>query len=313
MNWKYEYKRKVSRPEDAIKDIHDGDCVILGHAAAVPKIVPKVMADHCEDYNDVIIFHMTTLGDNPLLHPRCYGHFRHVSNFLSGNSRETVNHLEGDFFPAYFHDVPEMIGDEIPCEVAIFQATPPNDEGYCSLGVSCDYALAAIRRARSVIIETNEMMPFVGGDNMIHVSQIDHIIPCAYALPELHSDAPSEVEQAIGRHCASLVTDGATLQLGIGAIPNAVLSELGDKNDLGIHSEMFSDGVAELMKRGIINGSRKTLHKGKVVSTFIMGSRELYEFVDGNEDIELYPVDYTNDPIIIARAAVPHDLHQLVP
>ena len=194
-----------------------------------------------------------------------------------------------------------MIGDEIPCEVAVFQATPPNEEGYCSLGVSCDYALAAIRRARSVIIETNELMPFVGGDNMIHVSQIDHIIPCAYPLPELHSENPSEVEQAIGRHCASLVADGTTLQLGIGAIPNAVLAELGDKNDLGIHSEMFSDGVADLMKKGIINGRKKSMHKGKVVATFIMGSRELYDFVDGNEAIELYPVDYTNDPIIIAQ------------
>ena len=301
MNWKEEYKRKISTTEKAIKDIHDGDCVVLGHAAAVPKLVPQAMADHCEEYNDVLIFHMTTLGDNPLLHPRCYGHFRHVSNFLSGNSRDAVNHLEGDFFPAFFKDVPEMIGDEIPCDIAVFQSTPPNSEGYCSLGVSCDYAIAAIRRARVVIIETNEMMPFVGGDNMIHVSQIDHIIPCAYRLPELHSDAPSEVELAIGRHCASLVTDGTTLQLGIGAIPNAVLTELGDKNDLGIHSEMFSDGVAELMRRGIINGSRKTMHKCKVVASFIMGSRELYDFVDGNDAIELYPVDYTNDPIVIAR------------
>ena len=266
MNWKEEYKRKVSRVEQAIKDIHDNDCVVLGHAAAVPKLVPHAMAEHCEDYNDVLIFHMTTLGDNELLHPRCYGHFRHVSNFLSGNSRDAVNHLNGDFFPAYFHDVPEMIGDEIPCDVAVFQATPPNEEGYCSLGVSCDYALAAIRRARSVIIETNELMPFTFGNTIIHVSQIDHIIPCAYRLPEMHSDSPTEVEQAIGRHCASLVTDGSTLQLGIGAIPNAVLSELGDKNDLGIHSEMFSDGVAALMRQGIVNGSRKTMHRGKVVA-----------------------------------------------
>lgn len=301
MDWKEEYKRKISDAETAIKDIRDGDCLVLGHAAAVPRIVPHAMAEHCEDYNDVLIFHMTTLGDNELLHPRCFGHFRHVSNFLSSNSRDAVNHLEGDFFPAYFHDVPSMIGEEIPCDIAVFQATPPNVNGYCSLGVSCDYAIASIRRARSVIIETNELMPFTYGNTMIHVSQIDHIIPCAYHLPELNSDAPSEVEQAIGKHCASLITDGATLQLGIGAIPNAVLSELADKNDLGIHSEMFSDGVAELMQKGIINGSRKTMHRGKVVATFIMGSRKLYDFVDNNPDIELYPVDYTNDPIIIAQ------------
>ena len=301
MNWKDEYKRKVSKPEDAIRDIRDGDCVVLGHAAAVPKIIPQAMADHCDDYNDVLIFHMTTLGDNPLLHPRCFGHFRHVSNFLSGNSRDAVNHLAGDFFPAYFHDVPDMIGDEIPCDVAVFQATPPNEEGYCSLGVSCDYALAAIRCAKSVIIETNEMMPFVYGNTMIHISQIDHVIPCAYPLSELHAEASSEVEKAIGRNCATLVVDGSTLQLGIGGIPNAVLAELGDKNDLGIHSEMFSDGVMELMKKGVITGRKKSMHKGKVVTTFLMGTRELYDFVDGNESIELYPVDYTNDPIIIAR------------
>ncbi len=301
MNWKDIYKRKISTPENAIKDIHDGDCVVLGHAAAIPHVVPHTMAEHCEDFNDVLFFHMTTLGDNELLHPRCYGHFRHISNFLSGNSRDAVNNLAGDFFPAYFHDIPEMIGDEIPCDVAIFQATPPNEEGFCSLGISCDYALAAIHRARSIIIETNEMMPFIGGDNLIHVSQIDHIIPCSYAIPELHSDAPSEIGQAIGRYCASLIADGSTLQLGIGAIPNAVLAELGDKNDLGIHSEMFSDGVADLMKKGNVNGRKKSMHIGKAVATFIMGSREFYDFANGNDNIELYPVNYTNDPFIIAQ------------
>ena len=301
MNWKEDYRRKVSKPAEAIKDIHDGQCVVMGHAAAAPHLIQQALADHCEDYNDVLIFHMTTLGDNPCYKPQCYGHFRHVSNFLSANSREVIERREGDFFPAYFKDVPSMIGGDIPCDVAVFQATPPNAEGYCSLGVSCDYALAAIRRARSVIIETNELMPFVFGDSMIHVSQIDHIIPCAYQLPELHADAPSEVEMAIGRNCASLVTDGSTLQLGIGGIPNAVLMALTDKNDLGIHSEMFSDGVAELMRRGNINGSRKTIHKGKVVATFIMGTRELYNFVDGNETIELYPVDYVNNPVVIAQ------------
>ena len=301
MNWKEEYKRKISTPVKAIADIHDGNCVVMGHAAAAPRLTQKALAEHYQDYNDVLIFHMTTLGDNPCLHPHCYGHFRHVSNFLSANSRDAVNNLEGDFFPAYFKDVPDMIGGDIPCDVAVFQTTPPNEEGYCSLGVSCDYAQAAIRAAKSVIIETNELMPFTYGDSMIHISQVNHIIPCAYHLPELHSTAPNEVELAIGRHCATLITDGSTLQLGIGAIPNAVILSLGEKNDLGIHSEMFSDGVAELMKRGIINGRRKTLHPGKVVATFIMGSRELYDFVDGNRDIELYPVDYTNDPFIIAQ------------
>ncbi|MBQ6046110.1 MAG: acetyl-CoA hydrolase/transferase family protein [Bacteroidales bacterium] len=301
MNWKDEYKKKVSTPERAIADIHDGNCVIMGHAAAAPRVVQKALAEHCLDYNDVLLFHMTTLGENECLQPKCYGHFRHVSNFLAANSREVVEELAGDFFPAYFKDVPGMIGGDIPCDVAVFQATPPNEEGYCSLGVSCDYAIAAIRAAKTVIIETNELMPFTYGETMIHVSQIDHILPCAYRLPELLSQEPSETELAIGKNCAELISDGSTLQLGIGTIPNAVLASLGEKNDLGIHSEMFSDGVARLMRSGNINGRRKTIHKDKVVATFVMGSNDLYEFVDGNHDIELYPVDYVNDPFVIAQ------------
>ena len=290
MNWKDDYRKKVSKPVDAIKAIHDGQCVVMGHAAAAPRLIQQTLADHCDDYNDVLIFHMTTLGDNPCYKPRCYGHFRHVSNFLSANSREVIERREGDFFPAYFKDVPSMIGNDIPCDVAVFQATPPNAEGYCSLGVSCDYAKAAIRAAKTVIVETNEMMPLTYGDTMIHVSQME------LQLPE-----PGEVEMAIGRYCASLVNDGSTLQLGIGAIPDAVLQSLTDKNDLGIHSEMFSNGVMELMRKGVINGRRKTLHRGKAVVTFIMGSRELYDFVDDNKDVEFHPVDYVNSPLIIAK------------
>ena len=301
MNWKDDYRRKVSKPTEAIKDIHDGQCVVMGHAAAAPRLIQQTLADHCEDYNDVLIFHMTTLGDNPCYKPQCFGHFRHVSNFLSANSREVIERREGDFFPAYFKDVPAMIGNDIPCDVAVFQTTPPNAEGYCSLGVSCDYAHAAIRAAKTVIIETNEMMPFTHGDTLIHVSQVNHIIPCAYRLQELNQPELGEVELAIGRNCASLVADGSTLQLGIGAIPDAVLQSLTDKNDLGIHSEMFSNGVMDLMKRGVINGRRKTLHRGKAVVTFIMGSRELYDFVDDNPDVEFHPVDYVNSPLVIAK------------
>lgn len=301
MNWKEEYRKKVSKPAEAIKAIRDGQCVVMGHAAAAPRLVQQALADHCEEYNDVLIYHMTTLGDNPCYTPKCFGHFRHVSNFLAANSREVIERREGDFFPAYFKDVPSMIGNDIPCDVAVFQATPPNAEGYCSLGVSCDYAKAAIRAAKTVIVETNELMPFTYGDTLVHVSQMDHIIPCAYHLQELQLPTPGEVELAIGRHCASLVADGATLQLGIGAIPDAVLRSLADKNDLGIHSEMFSNGVMDLMRSGVINGSRKTLHRGKVVVTFIMGTRELYDFVDENPDVEFHPVDYVNSPLVIAQ------------
>ena len=302
MSWKDDYNKKVCTPEEAIKDIHDGQWIALGHAAGVPKLVPHALAEHRNEYNGVHVFHMTTLGDNELLHPESYGHFHHVSNFLSGNSRQAIVDLAGDFFPGYFHDVPQMLGNEIPCDVAVFMATRPNADGYCSLSVSCDYALEAIRKAKVVIMELNDQMPFIGNEGaLVHVSQMTHIIPCSYALPELGMTEPNEVEAAIGRYCASLVDDGATLQLGIGAIPNAVLKELGDKNDLGIHSEMFSDGVMGLMQRGNINGKKKTLHPEKVVATFIMGSKELYDFCDNNPAIEVYPVDYVNDPVVIAK------------
>ena len=301
MNWKEDYQRKVTKPEIAIKDIHDGQCVVMGHAAAAPHVVQQALADHCEDYYDVLLYHMTTLGDNPCYQPRCFGHFRHVSNFLSANSRDVVERREGDFFPAYFKDVPSMLDRDIPCDVAVFQVSPPNAEGYCSLGVSCDYAKAAIHAAKTVIVEANEMMPFTYGDTMVHVSQVDHIIPCSYPLQELVLPEPGEAELAIGRHCASLVSDGSTLQLGIGAIPDAVLRALGDKNDLGIHSEMFSNGVMELMKKGVITGRRKTLHRDKAIVTFIMGTKELYDFVDQNEQVEFYPVYYVNIPLIIAK------------
>lgn len=301
MNWKDDYKKKVSKPIEAIKDIRDGQCVVMGHAAAAPRMTMQALADNCEDFFDVLIYHMTTLGDNPCYDPHCFGHFRHVSNFLSANSREVVERREGDFFPAYFKDVPSMIGNDIPCDVAVFQVTPPNEEGYCSLGVSCDYAKAAIHTAKTVIVEANDQMPFTLGDTMVHVSQVDHIIPCSYPLQELNLPAPGDVELAIGRNCASLVADGSTLQLGIGAIPDAVLQALTDKNDLGIHSEMFSNGVMELMKSGVITGRRKTLHRGKAVVTFIMGSKELYDFVNNNDKVEFHPVDYVNSPLIIAK------------
>ena len=301
MNWKEDYKHKVSKPEVAIKAIHDGQCVVMGHAAAAPRVIMQALADHCEDYYDVLLYHMTTLGDNPCYDPKCYGHFRHVSNFLSANSREVVERREGDFFPAYFKDVPSMLDNDIPCDVAVFQVTPPNAEGYCSLGVSCDYAQAAIHAAKAVIVEANEMMPFTYGGTMVHVSQVDYIIPCSYPLQELQLPEPGEVELAIGRNCASLVADGSTLQLGIGAIPDAVLRSLGDKNDLGIHSEMFSNGVMKLMQEGVITGHRKTLHRDKAIVTFIMGTKELYDFVNENDKVEFYPVDYVNSPLIIAK------------
>ena len=186
-------------------------------------------------------------------------------------------------------------------DVAVNQVSYPDSEGNCSFGLSCDYTKAAAEKARLVIAEMNENMPYVEGDNKIHISRLDYIIPTNLALPEIPLPKITDVEKAIGRNCASLIEDGSTLQLGIGAIPDAVLLFMGDKKDLGIHTEMFSDGVIDLVESGVVNGSKKTLHPGKLVATFLMGTRRLYDFVDKNACVEMRPVDYVNDPRVIAQ------------
>ena len=301
MNWKEQYNEKLTTVEEAIKCIHNGDGVVLSESAGIPRLTEKALAQHADTYHNVTIYHMLTLGDGEALGEMGYGHFRHFSNFLAANSRQHVWSGHGDFFPAYFKDIPGMLGKDIPCDVAVLTTTCPNSEGFLSVGVSCDYAMAAAKTAKTIIVEANAQMPFTYGDTLIHVSEVNHIIECDYPLPELTPAKIGPVEQAIGRNCAQLVEDGSTLQLGIGAIPDAVLAELKDKRDLGIHTEMFSDGVVDLALSGVINGNSKTLHRGKMVATFLMGTKKLYDFVNNNPMVEMRPVDYVNDPYVIGR------------
>ena len=302
MSWKETYKSRITTAEKAIKAIKDNDYVVFSETAGIPQLIAKTLADHREDYHNVHIYHMLTLGDAPYLKPECYGHFHHITNFVGGNSRQALLDQKADFIPCYFKDVPAMLGEAFPVDVAVVSVSNPDNEGYCSFGVSCDYAKAATQKAKTVIAEINEMTPHTFGvQNKIHVSEIDYIVPCAYNLPEIPNPTIGEVEKNIGKHCASLIKDGATLQLGIGAIPDAVLLFLGDKRDLGIHTEMFSDGVVDLVEEGVINNAKKTLHRGKLVSTFIMGTRKVYNFIDNNPNVCLYPVDYVNDPWVIGQ------------
>ncbi len=302
MSWKETYKSRITTAEKAIKAIKDNDYVVFSETAGIPQLIAKTLADHRDDYHNVHIYHMLTLGDAPYLKPECYGHFHHITNFVGGNSRQALLDQKADFIPCYFKDVPAMLGEAFPVDVAVVSVSNPDAEGYCSFGVSCDYAKAATQKAKTVIAEINEMTPHTFGvQNKIHVSEIDYIVPCAYNLPEIPNPTIGEVEKNIGKHCASLIKDGATLQLGIGAIPDAVLLFLGDKRDLGIHTEMFSDGVVDLVEEGVINNAKKTLHRGKFVSTFIMGTRKVYNFIDNNPNVCLYPVDYVNDPWVIGQ------------
>jgi 4-hydroxybutyrate CoA-transferase len=207
-----------------------------------------------------------------------------------------------DYTPCFFYEIPRLFKDNyLLVDVAMIQVSKPDKHGYCSYGLSNDYTKTAAEAAKIVIAEVNEKMPRTMGDNFIHVSDIDYIVETDYEITQLNPPKISEVERSIGENCAKLVEDGSTLQLGIGAIPDAVLLFLKDKKDLGIHSEMFSDGVVELYEAGVINNSKKSIHKGKMIVTFLMGTKKLYDFVDNNPSVELYPVDYVNNPCVVAQ------------
>ncbi len=301
MNWKEQYKDKIVTASEAVSVIREGDYVVCSHAAANPQVIMRELVAQKERFHGIHIYHMLPLGYGDYLLPENAAHFRHVTNFVGVASRQAIATGKADFLPCFFKDVPGLLGDAIPVDVAVVNVSLPDAEGYCSFGLACDYTQPAAMKARTVIAQVNECMPRVGSANRIHLSQIDRIVPCADPIPEIPRPTITDVEREIGRHCASLVADGDTLQLGIGAIPDAVLLFLKDKKELGIHTEMFSDGAMELIRSGVIDGSRKTLHPGKLVATFLMGTRALYDFVDGNPDVEMFPVDYVNDPAVIGQ------------
>lgn len=301
MEWREMYKDKITTAAKAIEAIRDNDYVVFSHAAGVPQEVSRELMAQKEKFHNVHIYHMLSIGKGEYLQPEAEGHFRHITNFVGGNSRQAIAEDRADFIPCFFYEAPKMFGEVFPVNVAVVQVSPPDKDGYCSFGVACDYTKPAADKAAIVIAELNDQMPYVGGDNKIHISQLDYIIPCSNPLFEIQPPQITDVEKEIGKHCASLVADGSTLQLGIGAIPDAVLLFLKDKKDLGIHTEMFSDGVIELVEAGVITGKAKTLHPGKLVATFLMGTRKLYDFVNNNPDVEMYPVNYVNDPWIVAK------------
>ncbi len=303
MSWEQEYKSRLCTAADAVQAIRSGNRLVLGHAAGIPTdLVDAMVANHAA-YRDVEVVHMFCLGEGHYMDPEMAPHFRHNALFVGPNARKAVEEGRADFIPVFFHEIPRLFVDgTLPVDVAMVLLSRPNDEGYCSFGISSDYSKPACEAAKVILAEVNPNMPFIaGGDNLIHVSKLTHIVESSHPIYELPAGKMGEVEKAIGMHCAELVPDGATLQLGIGSIPDAVLLQLKGKKDLGIHTEMFSDGVLELVESGVITGRCKTLHPGKMVATFLMGSRKLYDFVDRNEDVLMFPCDYVNDPTVIAQ------------
>ena len=301
MDWETLYKQRTTSAEEALKHISNGSRVVSGHAAAEPSYLLTVKSEHKEWYQDVEICHMVSLGKNEYCQKGMEGHFRHNALFVGANTKQAVSEGRGDYTPCFFYEVPRLFETEIPVDVALIMVTPPDQHGKVSLGVSVDYTRAAAKNAKIVIAQVNDQMPYTYGDSQMDVSEIDYFVEHSAPLPELKPAVLGDVEKAIGANCASLIHDGDTLQLGIGAIPDAVLLSLKGKKDLGIHSEMFSDGVVELVEAGVITNKKKELLPGKMVANFLMGSKRLYDFADHNENVAMYPADFTNDPVVVAK------------
>ncbi|MCL2724198.1 MAG: 4-hydroxybutyrate CoA-transferase [Polyangiaceae bacterium] len=281
--------------------MQSGMRVFIGSGAAAPIDLIEAFCARALSLHDVEACQIITLGGAPYTAREFSGHVRHNAFFIGSNARVAIHEGRADFTPVFLSEVASLLRGPLPVDVALVQVSPPDDHGYCSLGVSVDVVKPAVDAAKIVIAEVNPKMPRTYGDAFIHCSRITRFVDVDHPLPELPSEAITETLRGIGRNVASLVRDGDTLQLGIGGIPNAVLDELHNHRDLGIHTEMFSDGVIDLVKRGIITNARKTLHCGKLVASFVMGSRRLYDFVHDNPGLEMHPSHYVNDPFTIAK------------
>lgn len=272
--------------------------------AATPFVLLDALASLKDELRDVEAIHVLLLGkdrEDPLSRFEMEGHFRHNSFFVGPADREAVRTGRADYIPIFLSEIPRLLRTLMPIDVALIQTSLPDEHGFLSLGAECVSTLAAIESARTVVAQVNEKMPRTLGNSFVHFSRVARIVEVSQELLELKTEPPGPVEERIGRYIAEMVDDGATLQAGIGGIPNAVLNQLRDRKDLGIHSEMVSDGIMELMESGVITGARKSMHRGKVVATFLLGSRELYQFSNDNPAFEIHPVDYTNDPFVIAQ------------
>lgn len=302
MKWIEQYKRKLSSPEEAVSAVQSGNKIYVSGNAATPFVLINALAARKDELENVEVNHVLLLGDDPLSKPEMEGHFRHNSLFVGPADREAVNQGRSDYVPAFLFEIPSLFTQRlIPLDVAFIHVSPPDEHGFMSFGVECLTSKAAAESARLVIAQVNDKMPRTLGDSFIHVSRVHRIVEVSEELPELDRKPFTEIEQKIGQHIAELVEDGSTLQLGIGGIPDAVLESLRRKKELGVHTEMVSDGIVKLIEAGIITNTKKTLRAGKVIATFVFGSRWLYDYVDNNPYFELHPCDYTNDPFIIAQ------------
>ncbi len=301
-NWRSTYESRRCSAEEAVRAVSSGDTIYVQSNAAAPECVIDALVKRAPELRDVTFLHILTLGKAEYAKEEYQDSFKVKALFIGRNIREAVNEGRAEYMPIFLSEIPRLFeSGTVPIDVCLLQVSPPDAHGYCSYGVSVDCSIAARKKARVVIAEVNKQMPRTLGRSFVHVSRLDYIVETDRPLPELIEAPPTNVEDAIGKHVSTLVADEATIQLGIGTIPNAVLANLKDKRNLGVHSEMLSDGIVDLMESGVITNDAKTFLPGKSAVTFVLGSRRLYDYVDNNPALEFQTSDYINDPFNISR------------
>jgi len=302
MNVNELYRSKLTTAAEAVKAIQSGQRVYLGGGAGVPQLLEHAMVARAGELKNVEVVHALSFAGGEYLDPRYASSFRHRSLFIGETERQAVQEGRADFMPIFLSEIPNLYRDgTLPIDIALVQISQPDEHGFCSFGVEVGFTKPAAHAAKIIVAEINTRMPRVLGDSFIHISKLNCIVEADYALPEMTFGGFGDTQKKIGEQIAAMIPDGATLQLGIGSIPDAVLFYLKSKRDLGIHSELFSDGVIDLVERGVITNEKKSLHPGKIVAGFCFGSKKLYDFVHDNALIELHPTDYVNDPFVIAQ------------
>ena len=302
MSWIEQYRSKLVTAHEAVSCVESGMRVYIHPGCAEPEALVEALIGRAPFVKDVEVMHLLTMGASPYCVPEMAAHFRHNALFVGGNVREAVNDGRADYTPIFLGEVEALFeSGEMPIDVAFIQVSPPDSHGYCSFGVGVDCTLTAAKCARYVVAQVNGNMPRTYGDSFIHVSEIDAIVELSRPLCELKVQPSSELFRAIGGRVASLIEDGAVLQCGIGGIPDAVLPNLMDRKDLGVHTELLSDNIIPLIEAGVVNGQRKNWKPRKVILGFVLGTRKLFEFIDENPIFEFHPSAYTNDPFRIAQ------------
>ena len=302
MTWEAAYSHKIQTADDALRLVQSGMRVYIQPGCAEPEALVQALMRRGPEVRDVEIVHMMTMGCAPYVAPEMAGHFRHNAMFIGPNVREAINDGRADYTPIYLSEIEGLFeSGEMSIDVALIEVSPPDSHGFCSFGVGVDTTLTAARCARYVIAQVNNYMPRTYGDSFIHVSDIDAVVEWSQPLCELKKPVVTDMHVAIARNVAGLIEDGAVLQTGIGGIPDAVLPFLMDRKDLGVHSELVAEGVIPLIEAGVITGARKNFKPRKIIVGFVLGGKQMFEFVDNNPIFEFHPTAYTNDPGLIGR------------